>query len=69
MNNEVKEEIKELEILKIDHDDMIDRLLKKYPYEDGYNVEVISSKSIDARTEKIKIKISNNKINQKNKTK
>ncbi len=55
MNNEIQE----LEILKINHDYIIDKILKKYPYEEGYNVEVISTKSIDARTEKITIKITN----------
>lgn len=67
MNNEVNEEIKELEILKINHDDAIDKILKKYPLEEGYNIEVISSKSIDARTEKIKVRITNSKIQIKTK--
>ena len=62
MNNELNEEIKELEVLKINHDDVIERIIKKYPLEEGYDVEVISCKSIDARTEKITIKISNCKI-------
>ena len=62
MNSEITDEMLELEILKVNHDEVLDKLLKKYPLEDGYDVEVISCKPIDSRTESVVIKITNKKI-------
>lgn len=63
---EDKSEIIKKEILKIHHDEVIDKILKEYPLEEGYDIEVISCQSIDARTEELTIKISNKQLSNNN---
>ena len=58
----MEEQIIKKEILKIHHDEIIEKLLKEYPLESGYNIEVISCQSTDAKTEELTIKISNKKL-------
>lgn len=68
MNNEI---ILDLEVLKINHDEEIEKIMKKYPYEEGYNIDVTSCIPIDTRREKLKIKITSSLDleNQKEKAK
>ena len=62
MNNET---ILDLELLKINHDEEIERIMKKYPYEEGYSIAVISCKPIDTRREELKIKITSSLVLKK----
>ncbi len=55
MNNEVVETI-EQEILKIKHDEELEKIFNKYPLEE-YDVDIVSLKSLDARREKIVLKV------------
>ena len=57
----MNEEVIELEILKINHDEELENIVKKYPLEE-YNIDVISCLPLDARREQIRIKISKKEL-------
>ena len=64
MNN-INEEIKEMEILKINHDEAINKLLNKYSLEDGYDIEIIAVKPLDVKNEVIIYKVKTLEIENK----
>jgi hypothetical protein len=65
---ECEELIIKQQTLKEFHDEKINTVLKAYPPDKGFNVEVISCDPIDARTENITFRIKWVKKQDKNKS-
>ena len=59
--HEYEEIVTKQETLKIHHDEKIETVLKAYPPEKGFEVEIIECKPIDSKTEIITFSIKRRK--------